>query len=113
MQNVFVYNRRLITVLEYNKTRSSTNNSFYIVRVLSLVVSKILFQDIAYVRLFCERLVHQLKPQQTKAPAYYHFKSQGSAYSSTVLSRVINSQPRGAAAGSLPIATYRQAALTI
>jgi hypothetical protein len=76
MRNVFVYNGRLITVLEYNKTRSSTNNSFYIVRVLPLVVSKILFQDIAYVRPFCEALVHQLKLQRTKVPAYYFFTSQ-------------------------------------
>jgi hypothetical protein len=90
MRNIFVYDGRLITVIEYNKTRASTNNSFYIVRVLPLVVSKILFQYIAYVRPFCEALVHQLKLQRSKVPAYYLFASRDYVYSSDILSRAIN-----------------------
>jgi hypothetical protein len=113
MRNIFVYNGRLITVIEYNKTRASTNNSFYIVRVLPLVVSKILFQYIAYVRPFCEALVHQLKLQRSKVPAYYLFASRDYVYSSDILSRAINRQSRAATAGSLSIATYRQGAVAI
>ena len=58
MRNIFVCHGQLMVVIEYNKNRASTNNSFYVARILPSLVSQILFQYLAYVRPFCDALVH-------------------------------------------------------
>ena len=113
LRNVFVHNGRLVIVIEYNKTRASTNHSFYIVRMLPLMVSEMLFVYLAYIRPFCDALVHQLKLEQNKLSDHYLFASSDRIYSSDTLSKAIQKESTEAGASSLTIATYRQAALAI
>lgn len=113
LRNIFVHNGRLVIVIEYNKTRASTNHSFYVVRVLPLVVSEMLFIYLAYIRPFCDALAHQLKLEQRALSNHYLFTSPDRIYSSDTLSKAIHRESTEAGASLLTIATYRQAALAI
>ncbi|KFZ24050.1 hypothetical protein V502_01471 [Pseudogymnoascus sp. VKM F-4520 (FW-2644)] len=113
MRNVFFYHRRAIIIFEYLKTRATTNHSFYVVRVLPLVVTQMLFQYLTWIRPFCDALTHQLQLGQTTLQNHYLFTSGDQLYTSQTLSKTISQLSRNAKAGLLTVATYRQAAISI
>jgi Orsellinic acid/F9775 biosynthesis cluster protein D len=113
MRNIFVYHGRLMVLIEYNKTRASTNNAFYIARILPLTMSRVLFQYLAYVRPFCDTLRHQLQLASHSLNTHYLFTSKDQLYTSDTLTKLISQQAKKAGAGSLTIATYRQSVLAI
>lgn len=51
-RNIFVYKGKVILVFAYNKANTNTNNFFYIVRSLCLIVQRILYVYLVYIRPF-------------------------------------------------------------
>ncbi len=124
MRNVFVYNGRLATITEYQKARSRTNHAFYVVRVLPQLVSKILFQYLAYIRPFTNSLTHeepQPRPFVTEhASASSRMDSplafpaeKGEPWSSDQMTAAIKEQAQKTCKAPLGIATYRQVIIAI
>jgi hypothetical protein len=111
LRNIFVYHGRLIVVIEYHKARSMTNSSYFVIRVLPVLVSKIMFLYLAYIRPFVDTLSHQLKENPSDCPP----APDSEPYYTSDLSQLVQNQTRkaGFGLGRLTFARYRQAALAI
>jgi hypothetical protein len=111
-RNIFIYHGRVIVVVEYHKARHSTNNSFYVARVLPALPSRMMFEYITYVRPFAEALSHQLGRLPTNDTAYTHNRpylftgAHFQPYSTTHLSRAVQRQSQRVGLGRLTFARY-------
>ena len=59
-RNIFVYDGKIILIFSYNKACTNHSNSFYVVRNPCPAIERIMLLYLAYVRPFCEFLVHQI-----------------------------------------------------
>jgi hypothetical protein len=88
MRNIIIYHRRLMVLIEYNKNQASTDNSFYIARILPLVIGRILFRYLVYIKPFCDALLPQLQLAQSSLNAYYLFASKDAINNYTYYRRI-------------------------
>lgn len=122
VRNLLLYHGRLAVAVEYNKTRTITNNSFYVVRMLPACVSQLLFTYLAYIRPFADALAHQMHGQtavprsteqaRTDHGRAYVFADAGQHYNTTQFSKALSQQAQQVGL-NLTIATYRQAVAAI
>jgi hypothetical protein len=107
----------VLLIFEYNKTRALTNNSFYVIRVLPLSVSRLWFLYLIYIRPFIDCLRHcpdlqVARPERTQQ-AYAFISSQNILYTTPQLSEAIRKLSLQVCSRPLTIASYRQVVAAI
>jgi hypothetical protein len=64
-RNIFIYKGSVILVFAYNKAKTNTNNSFYIVRSTCPLVQRILYLYLVYIRPFRSLISRDLGAQSS------------------------------------------------
>lgn len=117
MRNIFVHNGRVKLIFEYNKTRALTDRVFYVIRVLSVSVSRLWFLYLTYIRPFVDCLRHcrrlQLTIPANEQQAYTFITIQGRLYSTTQLSEGLRKLSLEVCQYPLTIGSYRQVVAAI
>lgn len=114
LRSIFVLNGRFFIVFEYNKTRRTTNQSFYVVRYLPPKLGVLLYQYLVYVRPFADFLCRQLGFPHLHSSEFLfpdpkrRGKHLGSPQATQILRQATQHFPT-----PMTLALYRQTSLTI
>ncbi len=117
IRNLFIYHDRVVLIFEYNKTRTLTNDSFYVVRVLPPSVSRLWFLYLTYIRPFVDCLRHrpevQPTPPKSQLQAYAFVTGHNQLYTTPQLSEGIRKLSIQVCSRPLTVASYRQVVAAI
>ena len=64
LRNVYIYDGCVLVLIKYNKSRASTNRSFWVARFLPPAVGQILFIYLVYIRPVVESIIQDLLQRQ-------------------------------------------------
>ena len=123
LRNIFVYHGRIMLIYEYNKTRTLTNNSFYVVWVLPPSVSRLWFLYLTYIQPFVNCLRHNCRlhdgyrfqpPDANRQQQAYAFTTcRNQLYTSLQISKAICDLSLRVCSYPLTIGSYRQVVAAI